>query len=182
MVKSWVWDEVKSVYIDDKHEIGLDSFLEENHNVHVKSNMLAVMLVAAEKEFWETDQTTLEQISQKFADLIIENGLPGSGHTSPDSPIFPFIEKFINDAQRTAMQAVLKAATIDSQTSQTPSTISELNASDSDIQPDVTQNETTEKTENNTGQSIDYRWLFSLLALLMIIGIVRGAKKPTKHP
>ena len=128
VVKSWVWDEVKAVYIDDRYDIELDTFLEQNHNVHVKSNMLAVMLVAAQKEFWDADQVTIEQISQQFAQLIIDNGLPGSGHTSPDSPIFDFIKNHIDETQAAAVQGLLDSAKITSQTSAAPSTISELNS------------------------------------------------------
>ena len=179
VVKSWVWDEVKSVYIDDKHNLELDTFLEENHNVHVKSNMLAVMLVAAEKEFWEADQTTLEQVSQKFADLIAENGLPGSGHTSPDSPIFEFIKDYVSDAQYESVQAVLEAAKIDNNIESTPSTISELNSELNQESPDESS-QATDQQQNQSSSNIDYRWLFILLALLIIIGIVRGARAPSK--
>lgn len=177
VVKSWVWDEVKSVYIDDHHNINLDSFLEENHNAHVKSNMLAVMLVAAQKEFWQTDQATLEQISQKFASLIIENGLPGSGHTSPSSPIFEFIEAYISDAQLSAVQAVLDAAQIESQSTTMPSSISELNATESGVNK---QEPKEHKRMSKQTSNIDYKWLLSLLVLLAAIGIFRGAQAPTK--
>ncbi|MEM8500352.1 MAG: cobaltochelatase subunit CobN [Pseudomonadota bacterium] len=177
VVKSWVWDEVKSVYIDDRHNIGLDSFLEENHNVYVKSNMLAVMLVAAQKQFWDADAATLQQISQEFAQLIIDHGLPGSGHTSPDNPIFKFIEDHIDAAQAAEVQAILAAAKITTQISESPSTISELNATD--LEQKNTDDQTTDReSENQAGQNIDYRLLFALLALLIAIGVIRGSGAP----
>jgi len=178
VVKSWVWDEVKSVYIDDSHDIGLDTFLEENHNVHVKSNMLAVMLVAAEKEFWDADQATLEQIAQQFADLIIENGLPGSGHTSPNSPIFNFIEEYISAEQFTAVQALLNSARIEPQIVETPSSIAELTSPE--LEQQVNQQSSSKDQQQQESVSVDYRWLFALFALLIIIGIARGARAPLK--
>jgi len=182
VVKSWVWDEVKSVYIDDRHNLDLDTFLEENHNVHVKSNMLAVMLVAAEKEFWQTDQQTLEQVSQKFADLIIDNGLPGSGHTSPDSPIFEFIKDYISDEQYASVQAVITAAQIEDVSDSTPSSISELNAEqNSQESPNDSSQASDQQEQNQTSLNIDYRWLFFLLVLFLIIGVVRGSRAPTKQ-
>jgi cobaltochelatase CobN len=178
VVKSWVWDEVKSVYIDDRHGIGLDMFLEENHNVHVKSNMLAVMLVAAQKEFWEADQVTLEQLSQQFADLIVENGLPGSGHTSPNSPLFNFIKDYVSKEQFTAVQALLNAARIEPQSIASPSSISELNPAEIEQQVNQDEAPVEQQLSRENSMTVDYRWLFGLLALLIIIGIVRGARPP----
>lgn len=178
VVKSWVWDEVKSVYIDDRHGIGLDTFLEENHNVHVKSNMMAVMLVAAQKEFWDADQVTLEQISRQFADLIIENGLPGSGHTSPDSPIFNFIEDYVSEEQFTAVQALLNAARVEPQTIDSPSSISELNPAGIEQQVNLDEAAEEQQLSRENSLNVDYRWLFALLAILIIIGGVRGARTP----
>ena len=179
VVKSWVWDEVKAVYIDDRYDIELDTFLEQNHNVHVKSNMLAVMLVAAQKEFWDADQATIEQVSQQFAQLIIDNGLPGSGHTSPDSPIFDFIKNHVDEAQAAAVQALLDSAKITNQTSAAPSTISELNSVEPEQErTEQKSNEQQTAEQNSTPQSIHYRWFFVLLALLIVIGVVRGARAP----
>ena len=178
VVKSWVWDEVKSVYIDDRHGIGLDTFLEENHNVHVKSNMLAVMLVAAQKEFWQADQATLEQVSQQFSDLLIENGLPGSGHTSPNNPIFKFIEDYVGDAQFAAVQALLNKARIEQALVQTPSIISEISSAELDATPQENEQNRAQNESQENGYEFDYRWLFALIALLIIIGIIRGVRVP----
>lgn len=179
VVKSWVWDEVKSVYVDDRYNIQLDDFLEQGHNVHVKSNMLAVMLVAAQKQFWEADQQTLQQISQQFAELIIEHGLPGSGHTTPDSPIFKFIESYISDEQRQAMASVLAAAKIDTQQNDSPSTISQISLQESEKSSQSEQQYKQQKSKS--APAVDYRWLLALLAVLIIIGVLRGARVSNKN-
>ena len=180
-VKSWVWDEVKSVYIDDRYNIDIDTFLEENHNVYVKTNMLAVMLVAAQKGFWQTDQASLEQISQQFAELIIEHGLPGSGHTSPDNRIFEFIDEYISDALRVAVKAVLDDSQIESQSVTSPSTISELSEQSLEKDQQQRSDSTTEQNTEHSVFDLDYRWFFFILTLLIIIGIVRGARVPIKQ-
>ena len=140
------------------------------------------MLTAAEKKFWQADQQSLEQISQEFADLVIENGLPGSGHTSPDSPIFEFIKDYISDEQKTAIQAVLDAAKIDSQSVNTPSTVTELNTQAVQDQSQAQQQESTKsEKQNQPSLDVDYRWLFALLVLLIIIGVARGTRAPAQN-
>jgi cobaltochelatase CobN len=87
IIKDWVWEEVKAVYVDDKLNLKLDEFLSSKHQVQVQSNMLAVMLVAIQKDFWKADEQTQKQLSDKFAKNIIEYGIPGSGHTHENHPI-----------------------------------------------------------------------------------------------
>jgi|GEM_PF-4967243 len=70
------------------HALGIDAFLEKGGNVHVKSNMLAIMLVAIQKVFWKAGKATQHVLAEQFAALVAEHGLPGSGHTRPDHPMF----------------------------------------------------------------------------------------------
>ena len=99
IVDDWVWQEVKSVYLDDRYELGLDTFLLQGHNVHVKSNMLAIMLVAIQKGFWQADAQTKQQLAQEFVAIVNEHGLPGSGHTRPDHPMLPWLSDALSEEQ-----------------------------------------------------------------------------------
>jgi cobaltochelatase CobN len=110
IVKSWVWDEVKQVYLDDRHGLGLAAFLASGRNVHVKTNMEAILLVAAAKGFWRPAQADLDAVAQDFARLVAQHGLPGSGHTQPDHPMFDWLLPQLPSAQRQAVQQVLNAA------------------------------------------------------------------------
>ncbi len=112
LVKPWVWDEVRSVYLQDRHSIGVRRFLERDHNVHVLTNMHAVLLVAAHKGFWQPDAKSLQQVARDFADLVIAHGLPGSGHTKPDHPMMPFVSKQLAPEQRQAFDVALAAALV----------------------------------------------------------------------
>lgn len=109
-IKSWVWDEVKDVYLHDRHNLGVDKFLEQDHNVHVKTNMLAILLVSAHKGYWQTDEETLKQVAEDFARLVSQHGLPGSGHTRPDHPIMDWISPMLDPALRLSLQQQLNAA------------------------------------------------------------------------
>ena len=110
IVKSWVWDEVKAVYLDDKLGLGLDSFLEKEANVHVKSNMLAIMLIAAQRGFWLADPDTIRELSRELADLLVANGLPGSGHTTPDHPVFNWIKPQLTPEQVQKLEHLIQEA------------------------------------------------------------------------
>lgn len=130
IVKSWVWDEVKAVYLDDKLGLGLDRFLEEEANVHVKSNMLAIMLIAAQRGFWLADPDTIQTLSRQLADLLVANGLPGSGHTTPDHPVFTWIKPQLTPEQAQQLENLIQEAKgpRDSHPNNIMTTISEIQA------------------------------------------------------
>ena len=86
IVRSWAWDEVNAVYFDDKHNLGLDEFLAEGNNAHVKANMLAVMLVAAHKGFWEASPETLAQRAAEFAPWWLKMACPAVATPAPSTP------------------------------------------------------------------------------------------------
>lgn len=134
VIKSWAWDEVKQVYLDDSHGLGLDEFLEQESNVHVKTNMMAIMLVAAEKKFWQADEATLQQVSQKWVDLLLEHGLPGSGHTQPDHPVFQWVQPYLRADQIEPLKQMLERARVDATSTSSPTTMAELQAADNESQ------------------------------------------------
>jgi cobaltochelatase CobN len=196
VVKSWVWDEVKAVYVDDSLELELDEFLQDGHNAHVKINMLAILLVAAEKNFWQASAEDLQQVSQQFTQLVLEKGLPGSGHTSPEHPIFDFIEEYVDAAQYQQLQALLKSSQITTASVQTPSVIAELTMTDiaktqeqpkaKTSEPADTQSQSADaepSTEAKSTESVEspsLLWMVLLMAALMIVGWIRGARVPAR--
>lgn len=161
IVQPWVWDEVKRVYIDDGHDIGLDEFLEEGRNVHVKTNMIAIMLVAAQKGYWEPDEQTLTELSEEFASLVAEHGLPGSGHTRPDHPVMDFVAERVGPQQAEALAAVLAAAQVQvAAAAVDPATITEVSveAEDAERRPEL--------------------WaVFGLLGVLLVGGMWLGSRR-----
>ena len=110
IVRSWVWDEVKAVYLDDKYAIGVSKFLAQDDNVHVRTNVQAILLVAAHKGFWQADESALRALSESFARAVVEHGLPGSGHTRPDHPMLADVLRRLPDELAQALRARLDAA------------------------------------------------------------------------
>lgn len=110
LVKNWAWDEVKSVYFDDAHKLGLPQFLDQGHNAHVKAHMLAIFMVAAEKGFWQTDAATIKKMGGELARLVARNGLPGSGHTAPNHPMWQWLAPQLDAADAQALGVALAKA------------------------------------------------------------------------
>lgn len=110
LIKPWVWDEVHSVYLKDSHKLGLDKLWQATPSAHIKANIEAVLLVAAQKGFWSPDESTLKELARDFAQLVTAHGLPGSGHTRPDHPVMTFVRERLDSGARAAFEQVLQDA------------------------------------------------------------------------
>ncbi|MGL4407125.1 MAG: cobaltochelatase subunit CobN [Zoogloea sp.] len=110
LIQPWAWDEVKATYFDDKQKLGLPKFLEQGPNAHVKAQMLAIFMVAAHKGFWQTDPATLRRMGGELARLVGRNGLPGSGHTAPNHPMWAWLAPQLDAADAQALNTRLERA------------------------------------------------------------------------
>jgi cobaltochelatase CobN len=110
LIENWAWDEVKSVYFDDAHKLGLPDFLGQGANAHVKAHMLSIFMVAAHKGFWKTDAATIRKLGGELARLSAKNGLPGSGHTAPNHPMWDWLKPQLDAADAQAIGVVLAKA------------------------------------------------------------------------
>jgi cobaltochelatase CobN len=144
LVKNWAWDEVKAVYFDDSQKLGLPKFLGQGQNAHVKAHMLAIFMVAAEKGFWKTDAATIKQMGGELARLVAKNGLPGSGHTAPNHPMWQWLAPQLDAAEAQALGVTLAKArgeVVASPPDSAPNPAAKTNA--------TVHNEKTAKTNND---------------------------------
>ncbi len=176
IIESWVWDEVKEVYLDDRLGLGLDEFLQQGHNVHVKINMQAILLVAADKGFWQPDAATLQQLAEDFAQLVTEYGLPGSGHTRPDHPMMKLVEANIDHQLADQFQSILAAAKGPAQPlleQPLVTTISEINQS------------SIERSESQEAHEVEHEasntpWLLLLFIITIMFGGLLNGRRGIK--
>ncbi len=108
VVRSWVWDEVNQIYFQDRHGIGLDEFLATGQNVHVKTHMQSIVLLAAKRGYWQADPFTVQALARDFAREVVDHGLPGSGHTRPGHPLMDWLEDQLEPELKEAFQALQK--------------------------------------------------------------------------
>ena len=141
--------------------------------------MLAVMLVAAQKGFWKVDEGAIQELSQQFANFIIQHGLPGSGHTRPDHPLFAWIADRLDADQQQKLDEVMDRARIHDAVVEPPvTTIAEL-----EIEPIAQTQEALQETarENSIDGVVSHLWMLGVLvALLLILGIRTGSRKPVR--
>ena len=53
-----IWEDTKAIYLDDRYEIGVSEFLDEEANLPVQANMIAIMLVRSEEHTSELQSLT----------------------------------------------------------------------------------------------------------------------------
>ncbi|QWP76312.1 cobaltochelatase subunit CobN [Lysobacter sp. K5869] len=110
VIHDWAWDEVQSVYLDDKHKLGVNDFLSRGHAQQAKAHMLALMLVAAHKGFWHTPEANVRRLGGELTELVARNGLPGSGHAAPDHPMWAWLRPKLLPAAQAQLDEVLARA------------------------------------------------------------------------
>lgn len=179
IITDQVWEEVKAVYVDDSLQLGLDSFLSDGHQQHVQTNILAVMLVAIDKEFWDADLATQKQLAEQFAANILEKGIPGSGHTHANHPMYDFVKSQLAVDTAEALEAVLARSRMQtSEVASSPSHIQELQLNQQDSQQMENGNQAAEDTTATSSTDSKMLWLWTLLALSVIVtaGLWRGRK------
>ena len=177
IIRSWVWDEVHAVYMEDRHGLGLDNFLADGNNAHVKANMLAILLVAAHKGFWEADTETLDAVAAEFAALVGTNGLPGSGHTTPDHPMLTWIEPRLSEDLREALHQAIVAA---GETPQRPHTDGGVTTLREVSAAALEGGDRTAQSDNGATSSVDHHialWLLTILAVLIAAGVISGLRR-----
>jgi len=104
-------------------------------------------------------------------DLLLEHGLPGSGHTQPDHPVFEWIKPHLRADQIEPLQKLLDRARVDAKV-ESPSTISELQPADQQAKPDAASN--SGSADAGAGSRTGLIVIIALVALLLSAGYLRG--------
>ncbi|WP_298754511.1 cobaltochelatase subunit CobN [uncultured Arcobacter sp.] len=175
IIKDWVWEEVKAVYVDDKLDIQLDEFLSSSHQVHVQTNMLAVMLVAIQKDFWKADEKTQKQLSNMFAENIIKYGIPGSGHTHANHPIYDFVKSKISQEMSKKLEDILAQSRMEKITSKESITSIQEVKLEQQNSEQTKRYESTEKNKNEMQSKETYmKYLLALALFVLFLGFSKS--------
>lgn len=75
MIADHLWQEYKAVYVDDKLDLGIREFFEQN-NPAALHEMTGIMLESIRKGFWQADPATIAQLAENHAKLMQKFDLP----------------------------------------------------------------------------------------------------------
>ena len=75
MLEDHLWQEYKEVYVDDKLNLEIRKYFEEN-NPAALQEMTAVMLETVRKGYWKADAETVRQIAETHVELMKKFDLP----------------------------------------------------------------------------------------------------------
>lgn len=166
LLSDTVWEEAKAIYIDDRYDIGVDDFLDERQMLPVQANILAIMLVAAEKGYWQADEETINSLAEAFARIVAEAGLPGSGHTRPDHPMLDWIADKLPPHLADQLSEVRDTA--------------RLPVADTPAPPEIIRELTPADTAAEAhAQPLWQNWLIGAVVLVLIgSGIIIGRRPP----
>ncbi|MEM1052258.1 MAG: cobaltochelatase subunit CobN [Pseudomonadota bacterium] len=186
-----IWEDAKDTYIDDRYNLGLERFFDEARHKPVEANILAIMLVAAHKGYWQADDETIAELGERFASTVIETGLPGSGHTRPDHPMLDWLNGYLPEETAGQLAEVrnLTRPVYDQRPEAGPSveTVAEQafgppadsvlpEPTSLESQPSETIRELLPAAPTSTSSILSRWWVFLPLLLLVGIGIFLGRR------
>ena len=78
------WQEMYEVWMDDRYELGLEEYFEEN-SPYARQGIAARMLETIRKGYWDAPDDVQSHLTQVYVDSIAQHG-PSCDHLSCDNP------------------------------------------------------------------------------------------------
>jgi cobaltochelatase CobN len=106
-IKDELWDEIYDTYIDDKYDLGVQDFF-ENENPYALQEMTAVMMETARKGMWEASPQQVQALAALHAELIEKYDAGCSGFVCNNMKLRDFISEQLPEAQRQNYEQQIK--------------------------------------------------------------------------
>ncbi|MDR0390474.1 MAG: cobaltochelatase subunit CobN, partial [Planctomycetaceae bacterium] len=103
-----LWNEMYSVYIEDKHELKLKEYF-ETKNPYALQDMTAVLLDVIRKGLWKADDEVVKNLAELHVEMVAKHGAGCSGDTCGDRQLHAFIGDVL-DGMPTNYQNALNQA------------------------------------------------------------------------
>jgi len=79
MIDDAMWNEFKAVYVDDKYNLGLKGWFNEN-NPHAYQSMVGRMLETIRKGYWQASPQTRAELAAAYQESVRIYGMAGAAH------------------------------------------------------------------------------------------------------
>ena len=100
IVTDYMWNEVFEVYVQDKYDMGLEDWFNEN-NPYAQQSITARMLEAIRKEYWNPSDEVKTALAETYTKSVEEYGITCCGHTCGN----PFINDYVSGILSAPMEA-----------------------------------------------------------------------------
>jgi cobaltochelatase CobN len=75
-----MWKETFDVYVEDKHNMGMEEFFDKN-SPYAYQDITARMVETIRKEYWNADEATERKLIEEYLESVEEHGVGCSGNT-----------------------------------------------------------------------------------------------------
>jgi cobaltochelatase CobN len=106
-IKDELWDEIYDTYVDDKYDLGVQDFF-ENENPYALQEMTAVMMETARKGMWEASPEQIQALASLHAELIEKYDAGCSGFVCNNTKLRDYISQRLPEAQRQNYEQQIK--------------------------------------------------------------------------
>ncbi len=90
VVDDRMWQESFEVYVQDKHQLDMDAFF-DNNSPFAFQDMSARMIETVRKEYWDADQETLTELLQSLVDSVSQHGISCSEVTCGNPRLLEYV-------------------------------------------------------------------------------------------
>jgi len=97
-VSQQAWEQTHQVYVQDKYDMGIKKFFNEN-NPWAYQSVTARMVEAIRKDYWDASEDVEKEIVKEYVDSVMEHGLSCSDNTCAN----PLMHQEVIDVAKTFM-------------------------------------------------------------------------------
>lgn len=150
-VSQELWNEIHAVYAKDKHGLQLRDWLDKQ-NPHARQEILATLLEAARRGYWNADEVTRKELAHDYAESVAKNGDSASIATGSNRKLQAEVSALLNAPAEAELLAGYKAAVAKS--AQPPAGDAANAAAPNDEPTTVTGNEMAPTPNGGVPQSV----------------------------
>ncbi|MDP7338184.1 MAG: cobaltochelatase subunit CobN [Vicinamibacterales bacterium] len=90
VVDDAMWQESFAVYVEDKHDLGMDEFFDAN-SPFAFQDITARMVETIRKEYWEADEETKARLLTEYVDSVNTHGVGCAEHTCGNARLLEYV-------------------------------------------------------------------------------------------